>query len=154
MALTPVDQVSLLIGNVVGNPFYPIFSDEEIQFFLDQNNQNVQAAARMAAIAASFQVSSFNTREETGDILVWNDYAKNYLAALKNVIDNPISNLPNGIMPYASGISWADICANNANPDTVRSPLTQIKVCDCCTTPCGCNNSLNTDPFKSCGCQL
>lgn len=137
MALTPVEQVNLLIGNSVANPFYPIFSNEEIQQFLDLNNQSVPLAARMAAIAASFTIAGYNTREQTGDILVWNDYAKNYLAALKNLIDNPIVNLPNGMMPWAGGISWADVCANNSNPDNVRPKLTQIKTCDC-DDHCGC----------------
>ena len=50
MAMSPVDQVNLLIGNTVGNPFYPIFSTEEIQQFLDLNNQNVYQAARMACL--------------------------------------------------------------------------------------------------------
>lgn len=141
MALTPVEQVRLLIGDTPTSPFYQLFTDDEIQFFLDQNNGNVQLAARMAAISASFQLAGWSTRERTGDIEVWSSLSTQYLAALKNVIDNPIINLPNGMMPYAGGISWADICANNSNPDNVRNPLTQIKTCDCnnlCGDGCGC----------------
>ena len=37
--------------------------------------------------------------------------------------------IPNGLMPYAGGISWDDVNANNANPDNVRPALTQISVC-------------------------
>lgn len=135
MALTPVEQVNLLIGNSLGNPFYPIFSNEEIQQFLDLNNQNVYAAARMAAISASFTISGYNTREQTGDILVWNDYAKNYLAALGNFINNPTVLIPMGLMPWS-----ANTCAN--------SKLMNIEVCDgdacreaaCCETGCGCDS--------------
>jgi len=137
MALTPVEQVNLLIGNIPSNPFYPLFSNEEIQQFLDLNNQNVVAAARMAAISASFSIAGYSTRERTGDIEIWNNYASNYLKALQNLIDNPIVNLPNGMMPWAGGISWADVCANNHNPDNVRPKLTQIKTCDC-DDRCGC----------------
>ena len=134
MAMTPVEQVNLLIGNVPSNPFYPIFSDVEIQQFLDLNNQNVYQAARMAAISASFTISGYNTREQTGDILVWNDYAKNYLAALGNFINNPTVLIPMGLMPWSA----------NSCP----SKLMNIEVCDgdncreavCCETDCGCDS--------------
>ena len=135
MALTPVEQVSLLIGNTISNPFYPIFSTEEIQQFLDMNNQNVYAAARMAAIAVSMTISGYSTRETVGDIDVWSDYAKNYLAALNNFIKNPAYIIPPGLFPWS-----ANTCAN--------SKLMNIEVCDgdacreaaCCETGCGCDS--------------
>lgn len=138
--MDPIMAVRLLIGDVEGSPFYMLFSDEEIQFFLDQNGGNVQLAARMAAIAASFQLAGWNTRERVGDEEIWNSLSTQYLKALQNLIDNPISSIPNGMMPWAGGISWSDVCANNSNPDNVRSPLTQIKTCDCddrCNCGCG-----------------
>lgn len=134
MALTPVQQVNLLIMNVSSNPFYPIFSDEEIQQFLDLNNQNVYAAAKMAAISASFAIAGYSTRERTGDIEVWNDYSKNYLTALGNFINNPSTLIPVGLMPWSA----------NKCP----SKLMSIEVCDgdncreaiCCEVGCGCDN--------------
>ena len=145
MALTPEDQIRTLIGDVPSSPFYQIFTSEEIEFFLEVNSGNVRQAARMAAIAASLQLAGWNTRESTGDISVWNELSTAYLKALDNFInDSSSASIPNGLMPYASGISWADVCANNANPDNVRSPLTQIKVCD---SPSGGFNTTN-----SCGC--
>ena len=137
MALTDIQAVRLLIGDVPSSPFYQLFTDDEIQFFLDQNNGNIQLAARMAAISASFQLAGWSSRERTGDIEVWSNLSTAYLAALKNVIDSPITSLPNGMMPWAGGISWADVCANNSNPDNVRPKLTQIKTCDC-DDHCGC----------------
>lgn len=136
MALTPVEQVRLLIGDTPSSPFYPLYTDEEIQQFLDLNNNNVIAAARMAAISASFILAGWNTRERTGDIEVWNSLSTQYLKALDNFLDNPVVDLPNGMMPYAGGISWADVCANNLSPDNVRSKLTKIKT-NCCDD-CGC----------------
>ena len=145
MALTDVEIVRLLIGDTPTSPFYQLFTDEEIQQFLDLNGGNVRQAARMAAIAASMQLAGWNTRESTGDISVWNELSTAYLKALDNFInDSSSASIPNGLMPYASGISWSDICSNNANPDNVRSPLTQIKVCDSptggfsTTNNCGC----------------
>ena len=145
MALTDVETVRLLIGDLPNSPFYQLFDDESIQQFLDLNGGNVRQASRMAAIAASMQLAGWNTRESTGDISVWNELSTAYLKALDNFInDSSSASIPNGLMPYASGISWADMCANNANPDNVRSPLTQIKVCDSpsggfsTTNNCGC----------------
>lgn len=134
MALTPVEQVRLLIGDIASNPFYPIYSDVEIQQFLDLNNQNVYAAARMAAISASFTIAGYSSRERTGEIEVWNDYAKNYLAALGNFINNPTTLIPMGLMPWSA----------NKCP----SKLMSIEVCDgdncreatCCETGCGCDD--------------
>ena len=139
MALTPIEQVNLLIGSVPSNPFYPIFSDEEIQQFLDLNGQNVYQAARMAAIAASMTISGYSTRESTGDIWVENNYAKNYLAALGNFINNPTVLIPMGLMPWS-----ANTCAN--------SKLMNIEVCDgdackeaeCCETGCSCTSCGDT----------
>ena len=145
MALTDVEVVRLLIGDTPTSPFYQLFTDEEIQQFLDMNGGNVMQAARMAAIAASMQLAGWTTRERTGDIEVWSSLSTQYLKALENLInDSSSASIPNGLMPYASGISWADMCANNANPDNVRSPLTQINVCD---SPSGGFNTTN-----NCGC--
>ena len=145
MALTDVETVRLLIGDLPNSPFYQLFDDESIQQFLDLNGGNVRQAARMAAIAASMQLAGWNTRESTGDISVWNELSTAYLKALGNFInDSSSASIPNGLMPYASGISWVDVNTNNANPDNVRSPLTQIKVCDSpsggfsTTNNCGC----------------
>lgn len=146
MALTPIQQVRILIGDVPTSPFYQLFTDDEIQFFLDQNNGNVQLAARMAAISASFQLAGWSTRERTGDIEVWSSLSTQYLKALENLIDNPVVNLPNGMMPWAGGISWADVCANNHNPDNVRPKLTQIKTCDCDERRhCGCGDTFGVE---------
>ena len=145
MALTDVETVRLLIGDLPNSPFYQLFDDESIQQFLDLNGGNVRQAARMAAIAASMQLAGWNTRETTGDISVWNELSTAYLKALENLInDSSSASIPNGLMPYASGISWVDVNTNNANPDNVRSPLTQIKVCD---SPTGGFNTTN-----NCGC--
>ena len=145
MALTDVETVRLLIGDLPNSPFYQLFDDESIQQFLDLNGGNVRQAARMAAIAASMQLAGWNTRESTGDISVWNELSTAYLKALDNFInDSSSASIPNGLMPYASGISWVDVNTNNANPDNVRSPLTQIKVCD---SPTGGFNTTN-----NCGC--
>lgn len=139
MALTPVQQVRLLIGDVPTSPFYQLFSDEEIQGFLDLTNQNIFAAARLAAISASFQLAGWSTRERTGDIEVWSSLSTQYLKALDYLITNPGTLIPDGLMPWSASTNTC-------------SKLMNIEVCDgdncreaqaCCTgssSGCGCSD--------------
>ncbi|MDF5713567.1 MAG: hypothetical protein PUP93_06680 [Rhizonema sp. NSF051] len=135
MALSPVEQVRLLIGDVPSSPFYQLFSDEEIQQFLDMTNQNVFSAARLAAISASFQLAGWSTRERTGDIEVWSSLSTQYLKALDYMINNPGSLIPNGLMPWSASTGSCN-------------KLLNIEICDgdncreaqaCCGTGCGCD---------------
>lgn len=127
MALTPVQQVRILIGDVEGSPFYQLFTDEEIQGFLDMTNQDVFAAARLAAISASFQLAGWSTRERTGQIEVWSSLATQYLKALDYLINNPGTLIPSGLFPWS-----ANSCGGNK--------LLSIEVCDGdnCKDTCGC----------------
>ena len=122
--------VRLLIGDVEGSPFYPLFTDADIEKFLTLTNNNVYAAARLAAISASFQLAGWSTRERTGDIEVWNSISTNYLKALDYFIKNPGALIPNGLMPWT---------ANKGCP----SKLLTIEVCDdescVCLTDCNPN---------------
>lgn len=120
--------VRLLIGDVEGSPFYPLFTDADIEKFLTLTNNNVYAAARLAAISASFQLSAWNTRERTADIEVWNSVSTNYLKALDYFIKNPGALIPNGLMPWT---------ANKGCP----SKLLTIEVCD--DEPCVCTTGCN-----------
>ena len=140
--MDPILAVRLLIGDVPTSPFYQLFTDEEIQVFLDLNSGNIRAAAQLAAISASMQLAAWSTRERTGDIEVWSSLSSNYLKALDYLINNPTGNIPNGLMPWAGGISKKEVCQNNRNPDVVQNPLEHIFTCDsddyCNTDGCGC----------------
>lgn len=120
MALTNIQAVSLLIGNLEDrNPFYPIFTDEEIQYFLDVNGNNVNKAARMAAQAAAGYIACLNVREVYGDVEFWNDAAKQYGNFLNAFIKDQKTTIPSGLMPYAAGISKEDISKYKSDPDVV-----------------------------------
>lgn len=135
MALSPVQQVRILIGVVEGSPFYELFTDEEIQGFLDMTNQDVFAAARLAAISASFQLAGWSTRERTGQIEVWSSLSTQYLKALDYLINNPGTLIPSGLFPWSA--------------NTCGSKLMSIEVCDgdnckdvcagSCESTCTCN---------------
>lgn len=148
MALTPIEQVRLLIGLGPNSPFSDLLTDEEIQWFLDYNNGRVIDAAVMAAVSVSLAVTGIPSRERVGDIDVWNNISTAYLKALDNFIkDSSAKTLPNGLMPYAAGISWQDIYDNNNTSDNVRPALSKIQVCDG-------RGLFYSDPFnpESCGC--
>jgi hypothetical protein len=129
MALSDIDAVRLLYGDSSTSPFHPLLSDNEVQWFLDQNNGNIQLAAKQAAVSASFQLAGWSTRERTGSIEIWNNLANSYLKALDNFINQKVTTLPSGLMPYAAGISWKSVNENNSNPDNVRPALTKISLC-------------------------
>jgi len=137
MALTPVEQVRLLIGDVEGSPFYKLFEDSEIQAFLDMVNQDVYAAAKLAAISASFQLAGWSTRERTGDIEVWSSLSTQYLKALDYLIKNPDAAIPSGLFPWSA----------NQSP---CNKLMDIEVCDgdSCKDRCGCQ----VDTGCACNC--
>jgi len=135
MALTPVEQVRLLIGDVEGSPFYKLFEDSEIQAFLDMTNQDVYAAAKLAAISASFQLAGWSTRERTGQIEVWSSLATQYLKALDYLINNPGTLIPSGLFPWS-----ANTCGSKLMSIEVCDGDNCKEACECaCDTGCACN---------------
>lgn len=135
MALTTIESVRVLMGDTLTSPYYAmtgttIFTDEEIQYFLDLNGGDIGATVKTAAISASFQIAGIPTREVTGDIEVWNTFSTSYLKTLGYIITTPLNLIPNGLMPWVGGISKEAMCINNSNPDLVQSPLNTIYTCD------------------------
>lgn len=119
--------MKLVIGDVVNNPFYPMFQDSEYQAFLDYSNGVIQRAIRMAAIGASMALATINYKEMVGDEQIWSNVGRDYQKALQALIsESAINNLADGIMPYASGISRKDMLENNADPNNVRPEISYI----------------------------
>lgn len=117
-ANSPTDAVRLLVGDIY--PDIEMLKDVEYQYFLDKYSGNINRASVDAARSIMFVLSRW-TRERTGDIEVYgSDWAKNYRTALLEFIKNPALSIYNA-MPYAGGISKADMIANDQNPDNVRA---------------------------------
>lgn len=119
-----IAAIRLLIGDIEGSPFYPLFTDADILQFLTLSGGNVYKAARMAAISASMVLAGWSTRERTGDIEVWSSLSTNYLKALDYFIRNPDTAIPDGLIPWFGS---KDSC----------SKLLNIRVCDH-EDSCGC----------------
>lgn len=116
MALTLTQQVRLNIQD--NTPGLYILSDDEITYLLERNNNNVNRASVEAARIVLFNLSMRG--DESVDIfsLKSSSSAKSYMEALKMYINNPALNqIGNNVQGYASGISLADMQANDANTD-------------------------------------
>lgn len=117
MALTDVEKVKIIVGDVPTNPLYQILDDETYEYLLETTNGDVWQAAIKAAIIISLRIASYPTRERAGNYEIWNSYSTAYLAALQNIIKTPAALLTSRIIPYAGGISKQDMFCNDANQD-------------------------------------
>ena len=116
MSLSPTHQIRLLIQDVT--PGLYIISDEELEFLLERNNDNVNRASVEAARIVLFNLAQKS--DESIDIfsIRGSQAAKAYMEALKLYIRDPnLNQIGNNIQGYASGISLEDMQANDANAD-------------------------------------
>lgn len=125
MALTDVQKVRIIVGDVEGNPLYEILDDETYEYLLETTNGDIWQAAIKAAIIISLRIASYPTRERAGNYEVWNQYSTAYLAALQNIIKTPASLLSSRIIPYAGGTSKSDMLCNDSNQDNNIQPIYQ-----------------------------
>jgi len=116
MALTLIQQVRL---NTQDNtPGLYVISDDEIQYLLDKNLNNVNRASVEAARIVLFNLSM--RTDETVDVfsIRGSQASKAYMEALKLYIRDPnLNQVGNNLQGYVGGISLEDMQANDANLD-------------------------------------
>lgn len=134
--LTPEQErilkmVKIMLGDIEGNPFYPLLTDEDYIVILEQFKWNYRRALATLGLTIVGMSAGWNTRERVGMEEIENNFSKNYQWYLGRLLDD--INSPSGlnIQPYASGISWQDWCSNNLNRDNISPDLTKIKTCSC-----------------------
>jgi len=120
MSLTQVQSVRLMVGDF-GTEFQ-VLTDSDYGYLLGKYDGSERRAALDAARAIMFYLARWPTRERTGDIETWNEWANAYRRALESFINNPEFNVPSA-MAYAGGISKADMKANDANNDNVQAKI-------------------------------
>ena len=123
MSLTPIQQIRLTVQD--NTPGLYIISDDEIDWLLEKNNNNVAKASIDAARIILLNLSQRN--DETVDIMSIKSSkaAENYRLALESFLKDPNSNpLYQNLKGYVGGVSISDMDANNANLDNniVQSP--------------------------------
>ena len=116
MSLTLIQQVRFLVQDNV--PGLYIISDDEIQYLLDKNSNNVNRAAVEAARVILFNLSMRNDSVVDIFSIKSSSSAKAYIEALKLFIRDPsLSGVLSNINGYAGGISISDMQSNDANLD-------------------------------------
>lgn len=129
MALTDTEKLRLELG--LTDPRFPIFCDDELQYFLEKNNNNIGDATLDAAKSALQALAFMPTRERAGDEEVWIDAANAYRKALELIVSRPNAFNRKVLTPYAAGISKADI-AKYKHSDIVDVGGNLPKPCNGC----------------------
>lgn len=116
MALTLVQEVRLTIG-LIANA-YDLLSDDEITHYLTKNNNNIRRTCLDCGKTVLFILAQL-THTKADVLEEWTgDWFNNYYKTLQMYMNDPnFSFAINGAMPYAGGISVADIRANVENCD-------------------------------------
>lgn len=117
-----IEQVRLNVGD--NSPDIQILPDDTYQFLLDKYSNNVNRSSLDAAKYILFELTKFPTRERTGQIEIWNEWANAYRKALELFIKDPNLGL-SVILPYAGGISKQDMFDNDMDNDNVRPSIHQ-----------------------------
>lgn len=108
------DKVRLKVGDI--DPDFPLLSDDVYTEALAECDGSIRRAAKKVAGYLLFYLTRF-TRERTGAIEVYGaEWATNYRKALELFLKDPNLN-DVAPVPYAGGISKADIQANKDNTD-------------------------------------
>lgn len=111
--------LALMLGDIPGGPYYPMFTEEQYLQFLKLGRGDVNRAAVYAAISAGYFVGGESSREVIGDLSISNSTGGNYLKLLDYLINNVGRIPPPGLMPWFAG---ADRCD--------RNKLLDYRVCD------------------------
>lgn len=114
-----ISLIALMIGDIEGGPYYPMFTPEQYQQFLTASKGNVNRAAVMAAISAGYIVASESSREVIGELQISSSSASNYLKLLDYLIATAGKVPPENMMPWFAGADEPD-----------RNKLLDFRRCD------------------------
>ena len=147
-------MVKVMLGDVPGNPYSPLLSDEDYIIILEQFDWNWRRSVVILGMSIQAMSAGWNTRERVGDEEIESDFGKNF----KNYLDALIADINSprnfSITPYASGISWDDFVENESNLDNILAKLTQLRSCateDLCSPTNPRNRAINSFSFGGWG---
>lgn len=124
-ANNPIDRIRLNVGDIWDD--MEMLADADYQYFLTAANGNEKRATLDAVRAILFKLTRM-TRERTGDIEVYGgDWFNNYMKALQLILKDPNIAISLAV-PYAGGISRADMQANRCDPDNFRIGIGMYKI--------------------------
>lgn len=105
-----ISMLALMIGDIPGGPYYPMFTEDQYKQFLALGKGNVNRAAVYAAMSAAFFVSGESSREVIGELQISSSTSANYLKLLDYLIATTGKVPPDNLMPWFAG---ADECDKN-----------------------------------------
>lgn len=114
-----ISLLALMIGDIEGGPYYPMFTQEQYAKFLKVGKGNVNRAAVYVAISAGYFVSSDNSREIIGELSISNSAGASYLKLLDYLVSNSGKIPPDNLMPWFAGADEFD-----------RNKLLDFSLCD------------------------
>lgn len=114
--------LALMLGDVEGSAFYPLFTPEQYEQFLKLAKGNINKASVYAAISAAGQFAGESSREVIGELSISNSSSSNFFKLLDYIIDTNGKVPPDGLLPWFAG---------QDGPDTNK--LLAYERCD----PCG-----------------
>ena len=109
--------IALMLGDIPGGPYYPMFTPEQYEQFLQYARGDVNRALVAAAISASFMVSGESSREVIAELQISSSTATNYLKLLDYLISTTGKIPPAKLMPWFAG---SDKCDHNKLLDYQR----------------------------------
>lgn len=114
---TNTGKVRLNIGDTSDIPF---LSDDEIDYSLSYNSDNVNAATKQCAgfILAKM---AFQGHERLDKLEFWGDSFERYMRFLKEIINSAVYSGTAGI--YVAGMLKDDVAANNTDTTIVQHKL-------------------------------
>jgi len=142
MALSDIEMIRVITQDNGNLPFLAegdyILDDEYIEGILALYNNDIMLATRMACYAICNWIVHVPTREVVGEVELWNESSKNYMKSLQMLLADKslFSLLPSGIMPYAAGVSNADLLSSLRDLDNPRALSwlafrTEPNYCEC-----------------------
>lgn len=101
--------IALLIGDIAGGPYYPMFTPEQYTQFLKLASGNVNQATVYAAMSASFLVGSENSREVIDELSVSSSGGANYIKLLDYLIKTVGKVPPSNLMPWSANVDSCEV---------------------------------------------
>ncbi|ANA49256.1 hypothetical protein PMW_131 [Pseudomonas phage phiPMW] len=100
--------IALMLGDIPGGPYYPMFTPEQYASFLKASSGNLSRAIMLAALSASYQLAGESSRETIGELSISNSTSSNYLKLL-DFLQKEVGKIPpQSMMPWFAGMNEPD----------------------------------------------
>ena len=126
-SMTDDDKIAfmaLMLGDVPGGPYYPMFTEEQYKQFLLYARGDVNRAVVAAAMSAAFMVAGESSREVIGELQISASTSTNYLKLLDYLIATTSKIPPAALMPWFAGVDECNrnklLDYNRCDPDWFR----------------------------------